>query len=327
MASSSEEFNSDSSLSDEQDLLHLLDERIIQCVYKKARAPADIMASRNSSLGFSKIEPHQIWTEWERQFRKISRKIDAIRRRFLWNGVNRGNARPHLVKWENICLPKSAGGQGAMDLEVMNKALLAKWVWRWATQPTLWWVMLFKERKAAGATTCHCQSSTHVFNLAENKGSKEGECWSEENDWILNLRRITTEVEVQELVALLATLHGIQCNPREENAIVWGPQPTSTFTLKACYVWWRRGQSEVTGMVVNTPWIWKCKIPLKSSHAHKAALWAVWKSRNKKLFTGQRFYLENIWGETVYLIKSWGCSLAGAQHVELIGGVFQIDPD
>ncbi|KAK1304858.1 hypothetical protein QJS10_CPB11g00983 [Acorus calamus] len=38
--------------------------------------------------------------------RTILAKIDAIRKRFLWNGAKTGNDRPHLVQWASICLPK-----------------------------------------------------------------------------------------------------------------------------------------------------------------------------------------------------------------------------
>ncbi|KAJ4772066.1 RNA-directed DNA polymerase (reverse transcriptase)-related family protein [Rhynchospora pubera] len=39
-----------------------------------------------------------------------------------------------MVAWEKICLPKKQGGLGVLDLKVMNKTLLAKWLWQWAAR-------------------------------------------------------------------------------------------------------------------------------------------------------------------------------------------------
>ncbi|KAK1293298.1 hypothetical protein QJS10_CPB17g00788 [Acorus calamus] len=57
-----------------------------------------------------------------------------------------------------------------------------------------------------------------------------------------------------------------------------------------------------------------------------ATLWAVWLNRNKKIFLGHRFYIENIWEDTVQLVTAWGCTLARARSVQLLGGAFTIDP-
>jgi hypothetical protein len=37
----------------------------------------------------------------------------------------------HMVKWENICLPKDfGGGVGKINTKILNEAFLIKWVWR-----------------------------------------------------------------------------------------------------------------------------------------------------------------------------------------------------
>ncbi|KAK1276479.1 hypothetical protein QJS04_geneDACA020812 [Acorus gramineus] len=82
----------------------------------------------------------------------VLKKIDVIRRRFFWNGAGRGAIKPHLVQWTHITQPKASGGLGVLDLEFMNKALLAKWLWRWALHPNSLWVRLFKERYGTGAS-------------------------------------------------------------------------------------------------------------------------------------------------------------------------------
>jgi len=39
-------------------------------------------------------------------------------------------AKYHMIKWENVCLPKDFGGLGIINTWVMNESLLLKWVWR-----------------------------------------------------------------------------------------------------------------------------------------------------------------------------------------------------
>ena len=58
----------------------------------------------------------------------VIQRIDRIRRRFLWGGSENLNKIP-LIKWDAVCLKKSHGGLGIINLYHMNIALLGKWIW------------------------------------------------------------------------------------------------------------------------------------------------------------------------------------------------------
>ena len=48
----------------------------------------------------------------------------------MWQGTSRSRKKYALVNWRKICLAKEFGGLGILDLRDMNRALLAKWWWK-----------------------------------------------------------------------------------------------------------------------------------------------------------------------------------------------------
>lgn len=56
-------------------------------------------------------------------------QMDTIHSQFFWRG-DCSKLKYHMVKWENVCLPKDFGGLGVLNTRLMNEALLAKWIWR-----------------------------------------------------------------------------------------------------------------------------------------------------------------------------------------------------
>ncbi|KAL4367634.1 hypothetical protein GQ457_05G022460 [Hibiscus cannabinus] len=61
---------------------------------------------------------------------EMSRSI----RRFWWSGKGSARGWP-LVAWDDICLPKTAGGIGFKDVHLFNIALLGKQIWRFLSAP------------------------------------------------------------------------------------------------------------------------------------------------------------------------------------------------
>jgi hypothetical protein len=55
--------------------------------------------------------------------------MDTARANFFWHGPNM-KRRYHMAKWDLMTTPKAAGGVGFTDTRVMNKCLLAKWIFK-----------------------------------------------------------------------------------------------------------------------------------------------------------------------------------------------------
>jgi hypothetical protein len=59
-------------------------------------------------------------------------------RDFLWGGLG-DEFKFHLVNWSKVCSPISEGGLGIRNLRTFNRALLGKWLWRYAHEREAWW--------------------------------------------------------------------------------------------------------------------------------------------------------------------------------------------
>jgi hypothetical protein len=57
------------------------------------------------------------------------KKINRIRRRFLWHGADSARHGCGLVHWKRVTQPKRLGGLSVMDLDHFNKALRLRWLW------------------------------------------------------------------------------------------------------------------------------------------------------------------------------------------------------
>ena len=69
---------------------------------------------------------------------KSARRLEKLQRDFLWGGGNL-ERKAHLVNWETVCVDKEKGGLGIRKLTLLNKALLGKWIWRFAcAKEDLW---------------------------------------------------------------------------------------------------------------------------------------------------------------------------------------------
>lgn len=68
----------------------------------------------------------------------VLKKLERIRRRFLWNGGGQNNG-IHWVAWEKVICDKRNGGLGVGSLRSLNIGLMLKWWWRLKSKPEALW--------------------------------------------------------------------------------------------------------------------------------------------------------------------------------------------
>ena len=70
--------------------------------------------------------------------KSVARRLEKLQRDFLWEGGNL-ERKVHLVNWEVVCAEKEKEGLGLRKLVPLNKALLGKWIWRFACEKENLW--------------------------------------------------------------------------------------------------------------------------------------------------------------------------------------------
>jgi len=73
--------------------------------------------------------------------RGVLEKIDCFRSRFYWQN-DQHNRKYRLVKWNLICQPKLQGGLGVQNLDIQNKCLMSKWLFKLCNEDGLWQQLL-----------------------------------------------------------------------------------------------------------------------------------------------------------------------------------------
>jgi hypothetical protein len=175
------------------------------------------------------------------------KKIDKIRRSFLWKGEENASGGHCLVNWPTVYMPKELGGLGVLDLERFGRALRLRWLWQeWGIDPKPWVGtevpckdidrLLFnssttstigKGNKAhfwhhnwlAGETPRYLLP--HLFILVRRKNSTVRQELQNGN-WIRSLRtKITTAIQIQEFIGLCIRIQSVQLQPEAQDSITW----------------------------------------------------------------------------------------------------------
>ena len=74
----------------------------------------------------------------------VIKRLDYYRSRFFWQS-DEHKKKYRLTKWTSLCRPKCFGGLGILDLEIQNKCLLSKWLFKLLNEDGAWQSLIKKK--------------------------------------------------------------------------------------------------------------------------------------------------------------------------------------
>ncbi|RVW16129.1 putative ribonuclease H protein [Vitis vinifera] len=174
----------------------------------------------------------------------VVRRFEKLQRDFLWGGGST-ERKAHLVSWEKVCVSKEKGGLGLRKIVQLNKALLGKWVWRFACAKDEMWkrVLVAKYGQEEFGWRTKKANETHQNQVLEghlvwgcgagpeipstlqcgcSKSATVGELWDQnvgQGSWNLRFFRSFNDWELALVDELLQILRSQRVNLEEDLAL------------------------------------------------------------------------------------------------------------
>ncbi|KAF5932279.1 hypothetical protein HYC85_028450 [Camellia sinensis] len=150
--------------------------------------------------------------------------LDRLQRDFLW-GSGGDKFRYHLVDWRRICQFKQVGGSGVRQLVTFNKALLGKWLWRFALeQDRLWRRVIASKLGLDGVERFHWRYRFPlIFTIVVDREAMVVSYLRGGGVvvWDIQLRRQVQDWEVSQLVELWGFLYGLGLTGVGSDVMAW----------------------------------------------------------------------------------------------------------
>ncbi|RVW70288.1 LINE-1 retrotransposable element ORF2 protein [Vitis vinifera] len=200
--------------------------------------------------------------------KSVAKRVEKTQRDFLWGGGNL-EGKVHLVKWDAVCTEKHKGGLGLRRIATLNRALLGKWIWRFACEKNNFWKQVittkygqedygWRPKKARGAAGVGVWKE--IMKESDWDATIE-EMWdhdSGQGDWKLVFVRDFNDWEMDMVGELLHTLRG-QRPSLEDDSVVWRQGRNGNFKIKEAY----RLLDKPNATVFPARRIWVDRVPTK----------------------------------------------------------------
>ncbi|RVW70345.1 putative ribonuclease H protein [Vitis vinifera] len=209
----------------------------------------------------------------------VARRLEKVQRDFLWGGGNM-EGKIHLVKWEVVCTDKDKGGLGLRKLAMLNKALLGKWIWRYACDKDNLWKQVIKVKYGQEGLGWRPKKANGAVGVGVWKEIwKESEwCWgnmifredqsSGQGNWNLNFLRDFNDWELDLVGDFLHILRGHKPS-LEEDSVLWRKGRSGQFRVKEAYS--LLAKYDDTGFPSRS--IWVARMPTKVAFFSWEATW------------------------------------------------------
>jgi hypothetical protein len=189
----------------------------------------------------------------------VIKRLDKIRRSFLWKGSTDARGGHCLVRWSKVRRPKELGGLGVLDFDLFSRALRLRWLWFQWKDPDRPWVgtelpcneddkQLFWASTVVGVgnglTARFWESAwldgkaprdlaPNMYRLAWRKNQTVRGDLQNQNG-TRGIWRMSTTVEMAEFVSLWTLLQDVQLT-QDSDQITWHWTTSGAYTSKSAY--------------------------------------------------------------------------------------------
>ncbi|RVW40043.1 Transposon TX1 uncharacterized 149 kDa protein [Vitis vinifera] len=193
--------------------------------------------------------------------KSVARRLEKLQRDFLWEGPMGGKKSTLSQVGGGVC-DKEKGGLGLRKLACLNKALLGKWIWRFArAKEDLW-----KKEFEGDLEGVRLVLENMVFKDCHSGGNMGSEFWSRRVE--LRFLRAFNDWELDMVGNLLVELREYRVT-LEEDSVIWKEGGDGLFRVKKAY-------SVLASLIVaEFPYsnVWVDRVPTKIAFFAWEAAW------------------------------------------------------